>query len=139
MEGPLKNGKHEKFAQALAKGTAQGPAYAEAGYKRDDGAASRLSKNIKVQARVAELQSRAAEKVEFTIADMARQLDEDREFARECETPAAAVAASMGKAKVLGFLKDKLEIESRNLTSSTISTDPQEAARQYEQFIRGGK
>jgi len=51
----LKNARHERFAVALAAGKAQGAAYAEAGYKPDDGAASRLSGNVKIQERVAEL------------------------------------------------------------------------------------
>lgn len=109
MSGPLENTKHEKFAQALAKGMTQAAAYAGAGYAPSDPHAARLARNGKVEVRVLELQSRAAEKVEFTIADMAKQLDEDRKFARECETPAAAVSASMGKAKLLGMLTDKIE------------------------------
>lgn len=109
MSGPLENTKHEKFAQALAKGASQATAYVDAGYAPSDPHAARLARNGKVEARVLELQSRAAAKVEFTIADMAKQLDEDREFARKCETPAAAVSASMGKAKLLGMLTDKIE------------------------------
>ena len=109
MAGPLTNPKHEKFAQGLAKGKSQADAYALAGYEPSEPNASRLTRNDKVTARVAELQSRAAEKVIFSIADMAAQLDEDREFARSCVVPAAAVSASMGKAKVLGFLTDKID------------------------------
>lgn len=71
--------------------------------------ASKLLKHPKVALRVAELQAEHAERHNFTIDDMVRQLDEDRNFARELETPAAAISASMGKAKVLGFLTDKVE------------------------------
>lgn len=65
--------------------------------------------NGKIRARLAELQSAHVERHNFTVDDMVRQLDEDRQFARELETPAAAISASMGKAKVLGFLTDKVE------------------------------
>jgi hypothetical protein len=33
MPGPLKNARHERFAQELAKGASQAEAYARAGYK----------------------------------------------------------------------------------------------------------
>lgn len=114
MSGPLKNARHERFAQELAKGKSQAEAYTKAGYKPDDGAASRLSGNIKVRDRVAELQSRAAEKAVFTAADMARQLDEDREFARKLKNPSAAISASLGKAKVLGLAPDRMEHTGKN-------------------------
>jgi hypothetical protein len=45
-----------------------------------------------------------------TVHDMVRQLDEDREFARDQEAAGHALAASMGKARVLGFLNDKVEL-----------------------------
>lgn len=63
----------------------------------------------KIALRVSELQSAHVERHKFTVDDMIRQLDEDRVFARELETPAAAISASMGKAKILGFLTDKVE------------------------------
>lgn len=71
--------------------------------------ASKLLTNAKVALRVAELQSAHAERHKFTVDDMVRQLDEDRKFARELATPAAAISASMGKAKLLGFLTEKVE------------------------------
>jgi phage terminase small subunit len=69
--------------------------------------ACKLLADANVSLRVAELKAEHAERHKFTINDMVAQLDEDREFARELETPSAAVSASMGKAKVLGFLTDK--------------------------------
>ena len=69
--------------------------------------ASELLADGKISVRVAELQNQHLERHKFTVDDMIAQLDEDRKFARELETPAAAVSASMGKAKVLGFLVDK--------------------------------
>lgn len=69
--------------------------------------ASELLSDGEVTGRVAELRTQHVERHKFTVDDMIAQLDEDRKFARELETPAAAVSASMGKAKVLGFLVDK--------------------------------
>ena len=117
----LKNARHEKFAQELAKGKSQVEAYRLAGFKPNESHASRLVANGKVAARVAELKAAAAEKAVVTAADIARQLDEDREFARQLEAPAAAVSATMGKAKVLGLI-----IEKRDLTSSDGSMTPKE-------------
>lgn len=104
MSGPLKNARHERFAQELAKGKSQVDAYATAGYKPNESHASRLVTNGKVAERVEELKGRAAEKAVVTAADIAQQLDEDREFARTLKQASAAVSASMGKAKVLGLI-----------------------------------
>lgn len=71
--------------------------------------ASKLLASAKVALRVEELRAAIVERHQFTVDDMVRQLDEDRRFARALETPAAAISASMGKAKVLGFLTDKVE------------------------------
>lgn len=72
--------------------------------------AKELTDNGKIAARLAELRAGHLERHQFTVDDMVRQLDEDRKFARELETPAAAISASMGKAKVLGFLKEQVDV-----------------------------
>jgi len=59
----LSNARHERFAQELAKGKSQSEAYQNAGYEPSEPNASRLTRNDKVQARVAELQERAVENV----------------------------------------------------------------------------
>jgi hypothetical protein len=66
---PLANARHERFACELAKGNAAGKAYELAGYKRDDGHASRLAGNGKIQARVAWLKRQAAAVDVLTIAE----------------------------------------------------------------------
>ena len=108
---PLANAKHERFAQALAKGETADAAYVAAGFTANRGNAARLNANESVRKRVGELQERAAEKVETTIADIVSQLDEDRMFAISLEAPAAAIAATMGKAKVLGLIIDKSKVD----------------------------
>ena len=105
----LDNPRHERFAQQLAKGKSATEAYTDAGYKGDRTAASRLSTNANVQARLAELLSKAAERAVVTVEDIAKQLDEDRVFARENGAAAAAVSATLGKAKVLGLIVEKSE------------------------------
>lgn len=53
-----------------------------------------------ISVRVAELKAEHAERHAVTVDDIARMLREDREFAREMETPAAAVSAKIGRAHV---------------------------------------
>lgn len=112
MSGPLANARHERFAQELVKGCSQSEAYRLAGYTpstANEANASRLVRNDKVAARLAELKGEAAKEAVITAHDIARQLDEDRQFARELEAPSAAITATMGKAKVLGLLADRIE------------------------------
>ena len=63
----------------------------------------------KISQRVAELKAQHAERHGMTVDDIARLLHEDRTFARGCGTPAAAVTATMGLAKLYGHLRDKVE------------------------------
>jgi len=58
MNGPLRNVKHELFAQALARGIRTSEAYARAGYKPDKGNANKLARNRKVRDRVTALLER---------------------------------------------------------------------------------
>lgn len=110
----LKNARHEKFAQALAKGMNATEAYATAGYKGDRTAASRLSTNVNVAQRVAELQGRAAKKAEVTLESLLTELEEARVIALAEKQSSAAVSATMGKAKLTGLLIEKREHTGRN-------------------------
>ncbi len=81
----LENSRHEIFAQELAKGATQTEAYLTAGYKGDRTAASRLSTNINIQERVAELKSAIAERVEV---DEAYVLGTIKETVERCKQSA---------------------------------------------------
>lgn len=70
----LKNAKHELFAQELAKGTIEVTAYAKAGYKPDDGNASKLASKPEIQARVQEITGKAAAKVGVTVERIMAEL-----------------------------------------------------------------
>jgi hypothetical protein len=124
MAGPLKNARHERFAQELAKGKSQADAYAAAKYRPSEPNASRLTRNDKVKARVAELQGKAATKAATTAADIAAELDEARELAKELKQVAPMVAATMGKAKVLGliFEQHKAQFDFGKLTDEESET-----------------
>lgn len=111
---PLLNAKHEAFCQNMAKGMGVREAYREAGYADNAASASKLYAKPDITIRITQLQTATAKKAQFTIQDMLKQLDEDRKFAREKGAPAAAISASMGKAKVLGMLVDKQEVTGRD-------------------------
>ena len=70
----LKNAKHEKFAQGLAKGITAEQSYIEAGYKPSRSAASRLSTNVNIKARVAEIVNIGAEKAEATVERVIKEM-----------------------------------------------------------------
>lgn len=85
----LKNPKHEKFAQLRAKQMCADKAYVEAGYKRDRGAASRLSANVSIKARILELQERVEEKFVMTRVQWLEAFARGARIAEENEDIAA--------------------------------------------------
>jgi hypothetical protein len=118
----LRNQRHERFVQELAKGKSASEAYRNAGYSADDGNAIRLTGNDKVKARLTELLEKGAERTLVTIESITAELEEARLLAMKESTanPSAAVSASLGKAKLHGLLIDKSE--STN-THHVISSD----------------
>ncbi|RVG81336.1 terminase small subunit [Sinorhizobium meliloti] len=70
----LKNARHEKFAQELAKGKTADEAYQLAGFKPNRGNAARLNANESIQARVAEIQGKGALKAEATVERVLKEL-----------------------------------------------------------------
>ncbi|UBB18356.1 terminase small subunit [Comamonas odontotermitis] len=73
--------------------------------------ASALLKKGDVRVRVEQLQANAAERHDLTVDDLLRELEEARTAASTSDKPQAAamVAATMGKAKLLGYLTEKVE------------------------------
>ena len=61
-------------------------------------------------------QAKAVTAHELTVADILRELEEARTMAATGERPqpAAMVAATMGKAKLLGMLTDKQELTGKD-------------------------
>jgi phage terminase small subunit len=72
--GPLKNQRHEAFAQALAKGMTADAAYAAAGYTPSRKNAARLKANEGIRARVEVILSRGAQKAEIDVAKTLTEL-----------------------------------------------------------------
>ncbi|MDP1587632.1 MAG: hypothetical protein Q8M07_07825 [Prosthecobacter sp.] len=101
----------EQFAQHLATGASQAGAYREA-YSRSRkwkpesvyARASVLASSDKVAQRVAELRRPAARACEVTVESLTRDLMVARAKALETKQVSAAVAATMGIAKLHGLL-----------------------------------
>ena len=124
MSGPLKNARHERFAQERAKGKSVDEAYSLAGFKPHRGNAHRLSTNESVAARIAELQARAAKKAVVTVEGITERLlkiAEKGEGANDAPLLSVARASLMDAAKLNGLI-----VEKRDLTSSDGSMSPKE-------------
>lgn len=112
--------KREAFAMAYVETGNASEAYRRAGYSQNASAktineeASRLLANPKVSARVDELKAGHAERHGVTVEQISQMLQEDRAFAKECGTPAAAVSATMGLAKLYGHLTDRVDARVSN-------------------------
>lgn len=121
----LKNARHERFAQALAKGQSADEAYQTAGYAENRGNAARLKANEHVLKRVEELTERAADKAVLSKAWVLERLRQNAEtcmaldFVRDpngeatatvTHNPAAANKALELLGKELGMFIDRAEI-----------------------------
>lgn len=122
--------KREKFAQAYVETGNASEAYRRAFNVKPDAKpegihvnASKLLADANVSLRVGELQAEAAERHGITVETIAKMLEEDREFARKCQTPAAAVSATMGLAKLYGHLTDKIDARVRESSLPTSVDD----------------
>ena len=99
---PLKNSKHERFAQAVAAGKSADEAYWTAGYKPDRAHGSRLAANGNIRARITELQNAAAEGAGVTLNGLIREAAYIQQKAVEARQFSAAIAALIAKAKLAG-------------------------------------
>jgi phage terminase small subunit len=105
----LKNPKHERFAQELAKGISASQAYVNAGYKPHHDNPSRLRGDEGIQARVTELQQRASKSVDITIASLTKMYLEDRKLATELGQASAAKGCLDSLAKLHGLMIERKE------------------------------
>lgn len=109
----LKNTRHERFSQELAKGRSQAEAYELAGYKPSRSAAARLAADVNICARLSELQDRVAARTEITVADITARLlaiAAKGETSDEAPKLSVARAALMDAAKLNGLVTDKREL-----------------------------
>jgi hypothetical protein len=116
----LKNVRYEKFCQHIATspktGWPQGRCYTEAGFKTADrsadSCAARMLTRANIQARIAELVEPTVRKTRATVDSLASQFDRVFDGALSAEQFGAAGNAAGLKAKLLGFMREKIEIGS---------------------------
>jgi hypothetical protein len=116
MPGPLKNARHERFAQELAKGNAQHDAFMAAGFKATGNAAranaSRLLTDANVSARVEELKEKAAARCLVTVESITQRLlniakKGEGEAIKDPPLLSVARASLMDAAKLNGLIVDR--------------------------------
>jgi hypothetical protein len=116
--------KHERLARELALDANQADAYERAGYKRDDGHASRLAGDGRIKARVQELQADAAalvtDRVALSRADMIQMLISDREEARANKQMSVALrAAELLGRELHGMFTERREVKLEDVRQLT--------------------
>ena len=125
----LKNPRHERFAQGIAKGKSHFDAYAYAGFATStdkDGTrsnAGKVAKRPEVEARVTELQAKQAKRIGITVDDLVSELQDMLALAKRVKHPAAGVGAILAKGKLLGLVVDRAEIEGTIRKPSAQATD----------------
>jgi hypothetical protein len=114
----LRNPKHELFCQLIPQGAKNGWSQAEiyrrCGYKAAGHSAevlaSNLLKNIEVQRRITEITGPAVKKARVTTETLIAQFDQVFDAAMSDKQFGAASSAASVKAKLTGFLRDKLVV-----------------------------
>ena len=114
--------KQEKFCQLYIELGNASEAYRQAyscGKMKDETINNKayiLSKNGEIRARISELQAEHKERHNITVDDLIAELEEARQIAKNPvkPQPAAMVSATMGKAKILGFDKQVVELSGKD-------------------------
>ena len=121
--------KQEKFAQLVVELGDKSKAYRgaynaermkpETVHKRS----GELMANGAVAGRIDELRAELAQRGRCTLDSLLRELEEARTIALSCKMPqsSAAVAATMGKAKLCGLDKQLVELSGTITTRSTLA------------------
>jgi len=112
----LPNARHELFAQNLARGMSKADAYAAAGYRPCQQNAWRLARVPEVADRVAELQSRMAERTVITASQLIDLAEGARLLAMKTKQSSAAIAAIREMGVLAGVRREqRLQAAARTL------------------------
>ena len=91
--------------------------------------AKELLDNVKIAARLEILRKPILERHAITVDDLLRELEEARNLAMSIESPAPAVSAVMGKAKLLGMDKQIVQhvgdVPVSSVTIEVVSARPE--------------
>ena len=107
--------KQEKFCQVYIETGNASEAYRQA-YNTEkmkpesvNSKGYQLLQHVQITARLDELRAEHKKRHEITVDTLVAELEEARKLAFETDKAAAAVSATMGKAKLLGLVVDKQE------------------------------
>ena len=121
--------KQEKFCQEFIKTGNQSDAYRAAYNSKNmlpatiNNKAYQLINQDDIRARVVQLQERVAKKFEVTVESLTRELEEDRQLARELGQPGAAISALNVKARIHGLDKQIMSNDPDNPMPATINVN----------------
>src|SRR5262245_26199577 len=117
MSGLKLSQRQHLFVLAILDGASQVQAYRAAGYKCGlpavvNANANRLANSDSVKAALVAARSLSMARASITVDTIIERLEEARRIALQVDPPqtAAAVAAAMGQAKVLGLIIDRSEV-----------------------------
>jgi phage terminase small subunit len=114
---PLSNPQYERFALLVARGMPQSEAYRRVGFKTVDhnrnvsANATRLAKTTEVEIRIRELQEQARARLGITQEHLIKEANAAYRLGRKTNQPNAMIAATAFKAKLLGLVVDRAEVE----------------------------
>jgi len=138
----LKNARHEIFAQEIVKGVSGREAYKIAGFSVSndnaaDASASRLLRDVKVQARIAELQQKAQARALVTLEEHIEQLKVLRDQAKTNNQLSAAIAAEVKRGELMGYYIERRESTNTNYNISDKPLSEDDWERQYGARVPG--
>ena len=111
----LSNARHERFAQAIAEGKTFIEAHEIAGFKPNDGNASKMASRPEIQDRVKEITGISAKNTGVTLEGLIEEAAEIQERAIADDQFSAAVAALTAKAKLAGLWIERGEHANTNV------------------------
>lgn len=120
--------RRESLAHAIAQGMSIEEAMLDVGYTASSAKSCRIKHGKKlvpvmdhpeVAARVAEIRAGARQRVEATTATIADQLDEAYDMSKRLERPAQMISAANSKAKLLGLIVDKVDVNAKSVDEMT--------------------
>ena len=117
------NAAQEKYAQLRASGVEPSDAYKQC-WSWENSSPNTIANNAKqkdrlpkIAKRIAELKAEIMEEVKpqmvVTVESLLEELEEAKQFAKECDNPSAFTQAVMGKAKISGLDKKVVEIQAQ--------------------------
>ena len=111
----LDDPRRERFCMEIAAGRTQSDAYKQIYRTKDDASsrrnAARLAKEDEVSLRIRELQDEQRKRIGVSLDHLLKELNSAFRLARRSKQPGAMVQATNAKAKLLGFVVDRAEVE----------------------------